>query len=192
MRKFIAAQPGGFFMFPQLQTKRLLLKQFQAEDQDFVFEALSHPEVIQHYGVNYSSLEGTKVQMEWFNQLFTEKTGIWWKIVDSATGERLGGIGMNNYQLQHHKTEIGYWLLPKHWGKGIVSEALSVMIEYLFSEWNIHRIEAVVEEGNHNSSRVLEKAGFRYEGTMRDCEIKNGKYISLLMFSLLSSDKQQS
>jgi ribosomal-protein-alanine N-acetyltransferase len=66
------------------------------------------------------------------------------------------------------------------------------MIEYLFSEWNIHRIEAVVEEGNHNSSRVLEKAGFRYEGTMRDCEIKNGKYISLLMFSLLSSDKQQS
>lgn len=178
-------------MFPQLETSRLLLTHFQPEDQEFVFEALSHPEVIRHYGVNYASLEATRVQMEWFNKLFTEKTGIWWKIVDKASKEPLGGIGMNNYQEQHQKTEIGYWLLRDHWGQGIISEALGVMLDYLFREWKLHRIEAVVEKGNDKSARVLEKAGFVYEGTMRDCEVKNGSYISLHMFSLLATDNRQ-
>lgn len=177
-------------MFPQLETERLLLQQFYPEDQDFVFEALSHPDVIRHYGVSYQTLEATKVQMEWFQNLFTEKTGIWWKIVRKEDLQPLGGIGMNNYQVHHQKTEIGYWLLPAHWGKGIISEALPVMVDYLFSQWNIHRIEAVVEEGNKNSSRVLEKSGFHYEGMMRDSEIKNGVYISLHMFSLLATDKR--
>jgi [ribosomal protein S5]-alanine N-acetyltransferase len=177
-------------MFPQLETNRLLLAQFREEDLDFVFEALSHPEVIRHYGVHYSSLEATKAQMDYFQNLFTEKTGIWWKIMDKEKGKPLGGIGMNNYQRQHNRAEIGYWLLPENWGKGIISEALEVMIDYLFREWKIHRIEAIVEEGNRSSSRVVERAGFVYEGTLRDCEIKNGRYISLLIFSLLDSDKQ--
>lgn len=178
-------------MFPPLETKRLQLVQFRPEDQGFVFRALSHPDVILHYGVQYHTLEATREQMEYFDKLYTTKTGIWWKIVDKETGNPLGGIGMNNYQAQHTRAEIGYWLLPEFWGRGYVSEALSVMIDYLFCEWKIHRLEAVVEEGNGHSSRVLERAGFVYEGTLRDCEIKNGKYISLMMFSLLSSDNQQ-
>lgn len=177
-------------MFPQLQTTRLLLEQFRPEDQDFVFSALSHPDVIRHYGVEYATLEATKEQMDYFHNLYTQRTGIWWKIVDRETGAPLGGIGMNNYQKQHNRAEIGYWLLPRYWGSGIVTEALAAMVDYLFREWGLHRIEAVVEAGNSNSSRVLERAGFVYEGTLRDCEIKGGQYISLLMFSLLSTDKR--
>ena len=177
-------------MFPQLHTKRLLLARFTREDQEFVFKALSHPEVIRHYGVEYHSLEATKEQMDYFENLYHHKTGIWWKIVDRERGEPLGGIGMNNYQTQHNRAEIGYWLLPEHWGRGIVSEALEAMVSYLFREWGIHRLEAVVEAGNSKSSKVVERAGFVYEGTLRDCEIKHGQYISLLMFSLLSTDKR--
>lgn len=177
-------------MFPQLQTKRLLLDQFTREDQGFVFKALSHPEVIRHYGVEYHTMEATKEQMDYFENLYSQKTGIWWKIADREKGEALGAIGMNNYQPQHNRAEIGYWLLPEHWGRGIITEALEVMVAYLFREWRLHRIEAVVEAGNRNSSKVLVRAGFVYEGTLRDCEIKHGKYISLLMFSRLSTDNR--
>jgi ribosomal-protein-alanine N-acetyltransferase len=177
-------------MFPQLHTHRLLLDRFTSDDQGFVFTALSHPEVIRHYGVEYHTLEATREQMEYFEKLYAQKTGIWWKIVDKERGEPLGGIGMNNYQKAHNRAEIGYWLLPEHWGKGIISEALDAMVPYLFGEWGLHRIEAVVEAGNSNSSRVLERAGFVYEGTLRDCEQKKGKYISLMMFSLLATDKR--
>jgi [ribosomal protein S5]-alanine N-acetyltransferase len=175
-------------MFPQIQSHRFDLLQFCPCDLDFVFEGLSHPEVIRYYGVNFHSLEATKVQMEWYNNLLTERTGIWWKIVNRQTNERVGAIGMNNYQQQHKRTEIGYWLLPQFWKQGIISEVLPVVTNHLFTKEGVHRIEALVEEGNEGSCNVLRKAGFHFEGKMRECEIKNGNYISLLMFSLLFTD----
>jgi [ribosomal protein S5]-alanine N-acetyltransferase len=175
-------------MFYQLQSQRFYLLQFNPDDLDFVFEGLSHPEVIRFYGVNFHTLEATKIQMEWYNNLLTERTGIWWKIVNRQTGERVGAIGMNNYQQQHKRTEIGYWLLPKYWKQGIISEVLPIVIDHLFTKEGIHRIEAMVEEGNESSCNVLQKANFRHEGIMRDCEIKNRNYISLHIYSLLSTD----
>ena len=50
-------------------------------------------------------------------------------------------------------------------------------------------MEAFVEEGNTASSKLLEKSGFQYEGTMHDCEIKNGAYISLRIFALILTEE---
>lgn len=175
-------------MFPELQTNRLLLQQILPQDQPFIFEGLSHPHVIPHYGVQYKTLEETAAQMQYYSRLWKDQSGAWWKIVDRWTFEKVGAIGYNNYNALHHKCEVGYWLLPQHWGNGFVSEALQRMIAYLFAEKQVHRIEALVEEGNRPSCRVAEKAGFTLEGILRDFEWKNDRFISLRLYSLLSSD----
>ncbi len=58
-------------------------------------------------------------------------------------------------------------------------------MDYWKNEKSLHRLEAFVEEGNKASSRLLEKAGFRYEGMMQDCEIKDGRFISLLIYAII-------
>ena len=83
--------------------------------------------------------------------------------------------------------ELGFWIFPQYWNKGIATEVLKAVIDYCQQQKDIHRLEAFVEEGNAASSKVLEKVGFIYEGTMRDCEIKNGKFVSLLIYALVSS-----
>jgi [ribosomal protein S5]-alanine N-acetyltransferase len=176
-------------MFPQLNTNRFLLQQIVASDQAFIFKGLSHPDVIPYYGVQYDSFEATTSQMEWYEKLWQEKTGCWWKIVDKATNESMGACGMNYYTATHEKAEIGYWLLPEHWQKGIMSEVLPIVLDHLFSNWKLHRLEAVVEEGNASSSRLSEKFGFKYEGTLRESEIKHGKRLNLLMYALLATDR---
>ena len=103
-------------------------------------------------------------------------------------GEKVGAVGFNNYNKQHNRTELGYWLLPEYWGQGIITEVLPIVIDFIFHQKKIHRIEALVETGNVASEKVLKRLGFTYEGCMRDCEIKNGAYISLSIFSLLSTD----
>lgn len=178
-----------YFMKPQLTTQRFELQDIAAEDQQFVFEGLSHPQVIPFYGVRYNSFEATKTQMEFYDSLVKNGTGHWWKVVAKVTGERVGAIGYNNYSIQHNKAEVGYWLLPQYWKQGIISEVFPVVIDHLLNEIKVHRIEALVEEGNNDSNRSLERVGFIYEGTMRDCEIKEGSYISLRLYSLLSTDK---
>ena len=179
-------------MFPELSSSHYLLKQILPEDQQFIFDGLSHPKVIPYYGVRYHSFEDAKRQLDFYEDLWHWGTGIWWKIVDKKTLEKTGAIGFNNYQVQHNKAEIGYWLLPQFWKRGIITEVLPVLIDYIQNQKNIHRIEALVEEDNHASRKVLERFGFTYEGKMRDCEYKDDRYISLLIYSLLETDKLNS
>ena len=175
-------------MKPILYSNRFNLLPIEKDDQAFIFEGLSHPKVIPFYGVSYQSLDETKQQMEFYQNLEQTGEGYWWKIVSKETGEKLGAIGFNNYQQQHKKAEIGYWLLPNFWKQGIIAEVLPVLIQYLFDIKQLHRIEALVESGNISSDKVLLQAGFIYEGLLRDYEMKQGKFISLNMYSLLQSD----
>ena len=173
-------------MFPILTTERFLLQQIFPEDQQFVFEGLSHPDVIQFYGVRYETFEATKKQMEWYAKSYLEGKGGPWKIVDKKTGEKLGVVAYYNHDEQHKKAEVGFWIFPQHWKKGVVTECLEAVITYCQEQKNIHRLEALVEEGNVGSRRVLEKLGFVHEGTFRECEIKNGKFIDLHIYGLLA------
>jgi [ribosomal protein S5]-alanine N-acetyltransferase len=178
-------------MFPELSTQRFLLKEILLEDQHFIFEGLSHPQVIPFYGVRYDSFESTRKQMDFYKELYKNQTGIWWKITARSSKEKLGAIGFNNWSHAHRKAEIGYWLFPNHWKKGIIAEVLPAVVK-LMHQKGIHRIEALVEEENQNSARVLEHEGFVYEGKMRDCEWKFDRYISLRIYSLLASDNLHS
>ena len=169
-------------MFPRLDTPRLSLQQILPEDQAFIFEGLSHPDVIRFYGVRYDSYEATSTQMEWYEQMIREGSGIPWKIVDRSTGERMGVITVYYYKPAHKKAEIGFWILPQFWNRGYATEAMEAAIKYWEEDKALHRMEAFVEEGNLASSRILEKSGFTREGCMKDCEIKNGEYISLVVY----------
>lgn len=178
----------SFTMWPQLTTERLLLQQVLPEDQDFIFEGLSHPGVIPFFGVRYSTFEAAKKQMDWYAKAYEEGTGGPWKIIEKASGGRIGVVAFYFYKPEHRKAEIGFWLFPDYWNKGLITEALKAVIHYCQTEKGIHRLEAFVEEGNGASSRVLEKAGFVHEGTMRDCERKDDRYVSLLVYALLSGE----
>lgn len=75
--KDLAGIPENKDFFPVLTTGRLLLRRFQPDDIESVYQGLSHPEVIRHYGVSYDSLEATKEQMDWYAAIEREEKGIW-------------------------------------------------------------------------------------------------------------------
>lgn len=172
-------------MTPALSTNRLLLQAIEPADQQFVFEGLSHPDVIPFYGVRYDSFEATGAQMDWYRKMEEEGTGMAWKMVHRKAGTKLGVICIYFYKPEHNKAEVGFWLLPTYWNRGYALEALQAAVAFWREEKGLHRLEGYVEEGNAASSKVLQKAGFCYEGTMKDCEVKNGKYISLQIYALL-------
>lgn len=172
-------------MFPQLTTARCFLQQVLPHDQQFILEGLSHPDVIAFYGVRYDSFEATKAQIDWYDKMLEEGTGIGWKIVNKHTAENIGVLSIYFYKPEHNKAEVGFWLLPHYWNRGFASEALKPVVEYWKAEKGLHRLEGFVEKGNKAGSKLLEKNGFQYEGTMFDCEMKNGKYISLSIYGLI-------
>lgn len=174
--------------FPELRTTHFCLRQILPQDQEFIFHGLSHPEVIRYYGVRYETLEATKGQMDWYESLWRDKTGVWW-IITNEQEVSMGACGFNYYNPTHEKIELGFWLLSEFQGKGVMREVLPVIIAYIFTNWKVHRIEALVEVGNDASCGLLERSGFIKEGTMRECEMKDGRRISLLVYSVLRTDR---
>ena len=174
--------------FPNLKTSRLNLRQITEADLQNIYSGLSHPEVIKYYGVNYSSLDDTREQLEWYAELERTHTGIWWAIISAETTEFCGAIGYNNLSREHKKAELGFWLLPEFWHRGYVQEAMEVVLKYAFQKLKLHRIEAFVETENISSQKALQKQHFEQEGILRDSEIKNGRFISVAVYAKLNSD----
>lgn len=171
----------------QIQTPRLLLRQVIESDLENLFKGLSHPEVIKYYGVSFNTLEETKEQLKFYKDLELDGTGIFWAVC-SADNETFYGVGgFNNLSKEHQKAEIGFWLLPEFWGQGIMQEGMNAMCEYAFQKMNLHRIEGFVESENEICKRAISKLRFQYEGTMKECEIKNGKFISVDIFARLKN-----
>lgn len=163
-----------------------MLRQILASDIGSVFKGLSHPDVIKHYGVSYSSLEATQEQMKFYTELEENDTGLYWAICSAQNSCFYGVGGLNGVSKEHKKAELGFWLFPEYWGKGIMKEATTLIINYGFNQLHLHRIEGFVETTNENCKKALSKLNFTHEGTMKDCEIKNGKFISLDIFALLT------
>jgi ribosomal-protein-alanine N-acetyltransferase len=173
--------------FPILTSERTTLRQIKEADLPYIYEGLSHPEIIKYYGVSYDSLEATKEQMDWFANLEKTGEGIWWAICSRSDGIFLGAGGLNNLSQEHKKAEVGFWLLRPHWSKGYMTETMPVILDYAFHEIGLHRVEGFVETNNINCKKALDKLQFIHEGTMVDCEVKNGAFISLDIYAKFST-----
>ena len=102
----------------------------------------------------------------------------------------IGSIGVFRQQNIHRQTaEMGYYIAEEYWEKGIMTDAVKQICEYVFKNSDILRIYAEPFAYNTGSCRVLEKAGFQYEGTLRNNAVKNGKVIDMKMYSLLREEQ---
>ena len=173
--------------FQTFRTENYLLRQIVDADLENLFLGLSNPEVIKYYGISYSTLEETKEQLKFYRELEQNETGIWWAICLLNNDIFYGVIGFNNRNLIHRNAEIGYWLLPQYWGKGIINETLSFVCNFGFHQLNLHRIVAMIESENIASRKTIEQFGFNQEGTMKECEFKDGRWIDLDIFALINN-----
>ena len=108
-----------------------------------------------------------------------------WFFVEKKDGTKIGGI---IHFLAGNPLEIGYSLVPSERGKGYCSEAVKIMVDYLFLSRELVRIQATTDVNNLASQRVLEKAGFKKEGVIRKSAFIRGKWRDGCLFSILREE----
>lgn len=98
----------------------------------------------------------------------------------------VGSIGVFRCENIHDRTaEMGYYLGEPYWGKGIGTDAVKQTCDYVFEHSDILRIFAEPFAYNAASCRILEKAGFQFEGLLRSNAVKNGKVLDMKMYALI-------
>ena len=108
----------------------------------------------------------------------------------AVNDEAVGGIGYTLHtDVERIGTEIGYWLGVDYWGRGVMTEVLRAVTPWVFQQHaDLRRIWAVPYAWNAASMRVLEKAGYRLEGRLRESAIKDGQFVDQLLYAILRSE----
>jgi RimJ/RimL family protein N-acetyltransferase len=99
-------------------------------------------------------------------------------------GVAAGGIGVHPSQDVHrHTATVGYWLGEEFWGRGIMTEAVTAVTDFCFDHFALRRISAEVFANNPASARVLERAGFIFEGRLKNNVVKDGEVLDSLLYA---------
>ncbi len=104
--------------------------------------------------------------------------------VRNKSGELIGGIGIFNAR-QSESAEIGYWLAKEQQGRGVMTEAVLRLCAFSFDQYELLRIYVKAFATNPASARVLTKAGFELEGTLRSHHFRDGKPCDVLFFGMM-------
>ena len=101
-------------------------------------------------------------------------------------GSAVGGIGLKMQDdVNRRSAEIGYWLGPPFWGRGIATEALRALTHYAFDNFDLCRIYAMVFAWNPASAKVLENAGYTLEARLKKSVQKDGKMTDSLLYAIV-------
>ena len=115
--------------------------------------------------------------------------GILYQTID-VNGEAVGGIGLHPKEdIERMNAELGYWLAEPFWGKGIITKAITQIVDFGFKTYDITRIFARPFGTNLASQRVLEKAGFKFECKFEKTLLKNGEMLDELFYSIRRKEK---
>jgi RimJ/RimL family protein N-acetyltransferase len=109
-------------------------------------------------------------------------------ITIKATGELVGGCGINLTRPVRKEGVIGYCLNKAHWGKGYGTEAARALLGFGFARLALHRIFALCDPQNIGSNRVLEKAGMTLEGRLREDSPVRGKWHDTMIYAILKRE----
>lgn len=158
-----------------IETRRLVLRRFTLSDAEPMYRNwASDPEVTRYLlWPAHESEEETKGILKGWIAAYDKTEKYEWCIELKEIGEAIGSIGVVAVNEKVQSMEVGYCLSCDYWNKGIMSEALEAVVEYLTNEVGARRIAARCDTRNPYSAKVMEKCGFKYEGTAIQAEWNN-------------------
>ena len=100
----------------------------------------------------------------------------------------VGIIGLHRVDRFHKQTEIGYWLAEEYQGRGIMTACCRALVDFAFREYKLHRVEIRAAGENEKSRAIPERLGFTHEGTLRESEWVNDRFVDGAVYAMLERD----
>lgn len=175
-----------------LETNRLLLRKFGLNDAQAIYNNwASDPEVTKYlmWPPHDSVSVSEKILKDWIKSYEKDNFYQWAIVLKDNVSEPIGSIAAVNQDDLVGMAHIGYCIGKKYWHKGITSEALKLVMDYLFDQVGFNRIESRHDPRNSNSGAVMKKCGMKYEGTHRMADWNNQGICDACYYALLASER---
>jgi RimJ/RimL family protein N-acetyltransferase len=174
---------------PILETERLVLRPFRAEDAAEVAR-LCNDEAIGRYIPTLPFPYPLEAAVSWLTT-HQEKADNGKEIILAITRKTDGGL-LGAFGLiltpEHKRAEIGYWLRRDEWGKDYMTEAAKAMVGYGFNKLGLDVVTCHHLQPNTGSGRVMQKLGMKYEGCRRKFYFHRGQHFDIVLYSILKDE----
>lgn len=174
---------------PRLRTARLDLRPFSPHDAWSVRELAGAPEVAATtLNIPHPYPEGAAEAWIGAHAGNAERGEVYtWAVTLALEGTLVGAISLHVAKA-HGRGELGYWLGSPYWGRGYMTEATRRVVAWGFGDLGLHRVQAKCLPRNVASSRVMEKAGLRFEGLMRGYVRKGDAFEDIAIYGVVRDD----
>lgn len=174
-----------------IETLRLILRRFTLEDAQAMCDNwASDPDVTKFltWPTHQNVDDSRSVLAAWVAEY--EKLDYYqWAIELKELGQPIGSIAVVELKEGVSTAHIGYCIGRNWWHQGIMSEALQAVIDFLFDEVGVNRVESRHDPNNPNSGKVMKKCGMQYEGTLRQSDRNNQGICDACWYGLLASER---
>jgi len=175
--------------FRRLATPRLKLRRLETGDAAAYLGIFSDTETMRFWsGEPIDTLDEAREMLDRDLEWVASGAALCWGIARPENDRLVGKISLYLFSRQNRRAEVGYILDRAYWGRGLMFEALTAVLDFTFDELALHRIEADVDPHHAASLALLEKLGFAREGRFRDRWRVHGKWHDSVMLGLLARD----
>jgi ribosomal-protein-alanine N-acetyltransferase len=168
--------------FPEIKTRRLMLRRLVPEDRKALFILRSDEQVsrfIQRMRMTSETEAAAFIEKIWSNG--DRGPDIFWAICLNTQPDLIGTICLWNFSEDRKQAELGYELFPAFQGRGLMSEAVQAVLDYGFKVLALTTVEAYTHKANIRSRKMLAKFHFRYSADKVDPDNDNNEVYSLIV-----------
>lgn len=176
----------------QIETEHLILRRFTMDDAEAMYKNWASNDEVTKYLTwpSHTDVEVSKLVLKSWLEDYGREDCYNWAIVYKENGtEPIGSISVVSSDDKVMKAHIGYCIGKRWWHKGIMSEALKSIIDFLFDEVGMQRIDARHDTRNPHSGDVMKKCGMKYEGTHRQSDWNNQGINDSCWYAILATER---
>ncbi|MCD6551827.1 GNAT family protein [Thermotoga sp.] len=172
-----------------LEGKLVRLRAYRREDIEKALEYINDPEVKKYLVRGIPFPWQREDEEKWYQNLNPFSINSYsFAIEKLSSGEYIGGCGINKIDWKNSVAEVGIFLGRSRWNQGYGTDAMRILVGFIFDEMNINKIKLHTYSFNERAKRVYEKEGFKVEGILRQELFREGKYHDIIVMGLLRSE----
>jgi [ribosomal protein S5]-alanine N-acetyltransferase len=174
---------------PTLLGTRVRLRWLEPADIGALYDVFSDPEVMRYWSDPPLTCEDdARALLANIERAFMDRSMFQWGVARIADDRVLGTCTLLHVNVTNRRAELGYALGRAHWGQGLMSEALTALLDFAFDGLMLHRLEADTDPRNLPSLRLLERLGFQHEGRLRERWHVGGETQDTAFYGLLGRE----
>ncbi|MGF7056866.1 GNAT family N-acetyltransferase [Brassicibacter mesophilus] len=182
-----------FDKFPQLESKRFILREVKERDYISLYEIYSDEDAVRYQQIStMKTIEQAQKSVQAFLQGFKNKKFIRWCIATKENDKVIGLITLHDFNIWNSQAEIGFMLNKGYWRKNVMGEVAHEIIRFAFEIIELNRIEALIHPDNIASIKLSEKLGFHREGLKKEAAYnrRTDEYEDRLIFGITKNNKK--